>query len=225
LLHEFTLIRSKRKTIAIHIYDGTVEVRAPMRVPKYEIDKFVASKEKWINKNLNRSRQQTSNKENFNLDYGDIVYILGEPRIITARESKLPGLDEGRFYIPTGKTPEQIKKFCVKTYRVIAEQYLASRVNIFADQLSVKPGNIKINGAKTRWGSCSVNKNINFSWRLIMADEDTIDYVVVHELAHLIEMNHSKKFWSIVESIIPNYKSCRQQLKKLQLRLNNENWD
>ncbi|MDR2568929.1 MAG: M48 family metallopeptidase, partial [Oscillospiraceae bacterium] len=75
------------------------------------------------------------------------------------------------------------------------------------------------------WGSCSAKKSLNFSWRLIMADEDVIDYVVVHELAHLIEMNHSVRFWAVVERVLPDYRERQKWLRELQRKLNVEDWD
>ena len=95
----------------------------------------------------------------------------------------------------------------------------------FAKRMDVTPTAIKINGAKTRWGSCSAKKSLNFSWRLIMADDDVIDYVVVHELAHIAEMNHSARFWALVEGALPDYQSRKAKLKALQQRLSIEDWE
>ncbi|MCL2342290.1 MAG: M48 family metallopeptidase, partial [Firmicutes bacterium] len=95
----------------------------------------------------------------------------------------------------------------------------------FAEQMGLKPRAVKINSAKTRWGSCSALKNLNFSWRLAMADDGVIDYVVVHELAHLREMNHSARFWAIVAGVLPDYRERQKRLKALQKRLGNEDWE
>jgi hypothetical protein len=91
--------------------------------------------------------------------------------------------------------------------------------------MSVTPIAVKINSAKTRWGSCSNKKSLNFSWRLIMADDDVIDYVVVHELAHLREMNHSPRFWAVVEAVLPDYRERKLKLRALQAKLNREDWE
>ena len=91
--------------------------------------------------------------------------------------------------------------------------------------MGLEPKAVKINGARTRWGSCSRAGNLNFSWYLVMAEEATIRYVVVHELAHLIEMNHSPNFWRIVEQVLPNYKSEREKLKLLQKKLSVQCWE
>ena len=226
----YTLTRSKRKTVAIHICDGFVEVRAPLGMPQRTIDEFIALKENWIKKHLTRSSQQLVNRDNFSLNYGDVVYILSTPYIITGsntkrKKSDLPAFGpNNEFYIPSGLNHDKIKKACIDTYRKTASLLLIPQTLKLADKLQVTPGEIKVTGAKSRWGSCSANKNISYSWRLLMADEDAVDYVIFHELAHIIEMNHSKKFWEIIERYVPDYKECKKRLKALQNKLSNENW-
>ena len=99
----------------------------------------------------------------------------------------------------------------IKAHKVMASEYLAERSEYFAKLMSVRYKQLKINSANTRWGSCNSKGEINFTYRLILAPKDLVDYVVVHELAHLKEMNHSKKFWSIVSHVMPDYKQ-RQKL-------------
>lgn len=220
----YTLIRSKRKTIAIYIKDAAIEVRAPLGLPKREIDTFVAKKEKWIRSNLQKSQEWLDGRENFQLDYGDTIPLRGRECKITARDGRYAGFADGCFYMPPSLTPVQIKETCVQIYRRLAKVHLDARVSFFASTLGTAAKTIKINGATTRWGSCSAKKNINFSWRLIMADDRAIDYVVVHELAHLTEHNHSPKFWAIVAAVLPDYKEREEELKKLHKKLAQEDW-
>ena len=84
---------------------------------------------------------------------------------------------------------------------------------------------VKINSAKGRWGSCSGKNSLNFSWRTVLASDDAIDYVVVHELAHTIEHNHSSRFWNIVEKTLPDYRRRESEFKALSDRLARENWE
>jgi len=102
--------------------------------------------------------------------------------------------------------------------------HIANRVAAYAAQMNVTPAVIKIKNAMKRWGSCSSKKSLNFSWRLIMADDSIIDYVVVHELAHLLEMNHSARFWAVVDGVLPDYPARKLKLKELQKKLANEDW-
>jgi predicted metal-dependent hydrolase len=108
---------------------------------------------------------------------------------------------------------------------LLAKQDIPEKVQKYAAQVGVEPVGIKINGAKSRWGSCSAKKSLNFSWRLMMADDEVIDYVVVHELAHIKEMNHSPAFWAIVSSVLPDYKQRQTKLKALHKKLSEEDWD
>ncbi|MCL2816165.1 MAG: M48 family metallopeptidase [Oscillospiraceae bacterium] len=100
-----------------------------------------------------------------------------------------------------------------------------NKVGKYAGFMNVKPAAVKITSAKTRWGSCSGRDNLNFSWRLVMADENVIDYVVVHELSHIKEHNHSPHFWKIVENVLPDYKERQNKLKQFQKQLIVQDWD
>lgn len=95
-----------------------------------------------------------------------------------------------------------------------AKKYIPERVEYFAKKFDKKYNKIKITSAKTRWGSCTSQKNLNFSYRLIQADSKAIDYVIVHELAHLKYMNHSKQFWNHVEEMMSDYKQWDKWLKR-----------
>ena len=221
----YTLIRSNRKTIALYIRDGAVEVRGPLKAPKSDIDKFIASKEKWITDKLAVSNERRERRENFSLTYGDGILYRGKEYPIAAKPGDRVGFDDEHFYMPPDLDSEQIKHACVRIYRMLAKRDLTNKVLNFAKQMSVTPIAVKINGAKTRWGSCSGKKSLNFSWRLIMAEDAVVDYVVVHELAHITEMNHSARFWAIVENVLPDYKERQKRLKELQKKLSTEDWE
>lgn len=222
----YTIIRSKRKTVVIYITkDATVEVRAPLRLSGTDIDKFVRAKEKWLTEHLAFQSERIAQKSAFTLDYGNIVTVMGKPYTITVREGNMVGYADENFYMPPGLDSEQIKYACVRIYKMVAKNELTRRVVDYAKRMDVVPANVKINSATTRWGSCSSRNSINFSWRLIMAEDDVIEYVVVHELAHIKEYNHSSKFWAVVEGVLPNYKACQKKLKELQAKLAKEDWE
>lgn len=112
------------------------------------------------------------------------------------------------------KAKSDYEKRLEAPYRNAAKDYIPKRVAYFAEILDVTYGNITIRDQKTRWGSCSSSGNLNFNWRLILAPPKVLDYVVVHELCHRIEMNHSERFWAQVEKVIPEYKEYRKWLKE-----------
>jgi predicted metal-dependent hydrolase len=111
-------------------------------------------------------------------------------------------------------TESERLKFVEKANSVIPQ-----RVEYYSKIMQVIPAKVKISSAKSYWGSCSGKNVISFSWRIIMASDKTIDYVVVHELSHIKQHNHSKKFWAEVEKIIPKYKDCKKELRELQRKI------
>lgn len=222
----YTLTRSKRKTIAIHITrDAAVEVRAPLKATKAEIDRFVASKRGWIDKHLSAREQSMQSRTAFKLNYGDTVPMQGKEYSVTAKDGNRIGFDGERFYLPPGLPPEEIKRAVIQVYRMVAKNLLTNKVIGYARQMELTPAAVKVNGARTRWGSCSGKNSINFSWRLVMAADDVIDCVVVHELAHMKEHNHSDRFWAVVAGVLPDYKERHARLKDLQKRLASEDWE
>ncbi len=102
----------------------------------------------------------------------------------------------------------------IKELKTLAKEILPVKTAYYAEKMGLKYGRITITSAKTRFGSCSSKGNISFSHRLMLYPEEAIDYVVVHELAHLVEMNHSKRFYSVVESVLPDYKNRARLLKR-----------
>ncbi len=121
-------------------------------------------------------------------------------------------------------TPEEIKRLSVmdKRFRSAAKEYFPKRVAYYHQQTGGNYTKITIRDQKTRWGSCSSSGTLSFNYRLMYAPPRVLDYVVVHELCHLTHMNHSKDFWNMVASIMPDYKSYRQWLKDHGRELNIE---
>ncbi|MCL2285915.1 MAG: M48 family metallopeptidase [Firmicutes bacterium] len=222
---DYILKRCRRKTLAIYVRNGQVEVRAPMGLPKAEIDKFVAVKQNWITEKLATEQERFERKKAFSLNYGSEILVRGVPYPIVPITHARPELDGKCVYIPANLDPAQIKNACITAYRHIAQSLLTARTAEYAKLMSVEPASVSISSAKGRWGSCCACKKITFSWRLIMGSDDVIDYVVVHELAHILQMNHSKEYWAIVESVLPDYKQRRARLAELQRRIAAEDWD
>jgi predicted metal-dependent hydrolase len=208
----------------IYIRDGVVDVRVPLRMPDKVIEQFVASREGWINKKLEESRQKEERREAFVLDYSSMVLFRGKEYPLVPKAGNKVSFDGGAFYIPPGLTEDELRGACVQLYRALAKRHMTARVIELAALMGQSPASVKITDAKTRWGSCSSLKTVNFSWRLVLAGDELIDYVVVHELAHLVELNHSARFWKIVGDAMPDYKAREARLKELQKRLSNEGW-
>jgi predicted metal-dependent hydrolase len=131
---------------------------------------------------------------------------------------------DNAFFVPSNLNPPEIKDACIQIYRLLAGKIIKEKTRAFAQLMSADYVSVRITGAQKQWGSCSARKRLSISWRLMMAEDDLIDYVVVHELAHIFEMNHSRRFWAIVEGVLPDYESRRKLLKDLQQRLSEEEW-
>lgn len=224
LLPNYTILYCKRKTAALYVNkDASLEVRAPIGFSKKTIEKFVQEKIDWIEKHQQKQKQRNANKSAFELQYDDSILFYGKKRIIVPDEKMICFSDE-KVYIPANLNSVGIQKGIINCYRQVAVEIIRKKVSYFANQMDVSPSGIKISNAKSRWGSCNGHGVLRFSWRLMMASEETINYVVVHELAHLIEFNHSKRFWDVVKRYIPNYVTCKKELRIIQLKLENENW-
>lgn len=222
----YTIKYSKRKTLGLYITkNAEIEVRVPNGTPKKVIEDFVNHHQHWINNHHGAVARQVEERENFELQFGTNLLFLGCKFPLVPVEKSAFGFDGQRFYADAQMSAEELKTSLVGIYRTLAKKVLSMMVEDLGKHMGLKPKAVKINGARTRWGSCSSAGNLNFSWYLVMAEETTIRYVVVHELAHLVEMNHSPNFWGMVEKVLPNYKEEREKLKKLQKKLSVQSWE
>ena len=121
--------------------------------------------------------------------------------------------------LPLEKRQEVIRKKLEQWYIIKAKEIIHERLELFIAKIGVKITTVRFKNQKTRWGSCSQKGNLNFNWKLVMAPTYIVDYVVVHELCHLIQMNHSKEFWQQVGRQIPDYKERRKWLKENGIKL------
>jgi predicted metal-dependent hydrolase len=209
----YQLIRSKkrRKTISLHIKeDGSIFIYAPYRTPQWEIEKFINEKGSWISEKLSEKERSIKKAEK------GFLY-LGESFPLEIEDNKSKGyplrLSFGKFVLNKDHI-EKAKDLFVQWYKREAKEKITERVDYYSKRLLLFPKGIKITSAKYRWGSCSRDNRLSFSWRIITAPLSVIDYVLIHELVHIKEKNHSKSFWSYVESIIPDYKKHRLWLKE-----------
>ncbi len=206
-VHIDQLIRSNRRTISLEInLDGSLTVRAPMRAPVEEIYALVNSKKTWIVKKqklVSEKVRETPPKQYVN---GEQFLFLGVnyPLEIIDKQSGVLVLN-GKFRLAAG-FQENGRQVFEKWYRSQAAKVIKPRIAALAEIHEFKFSIIRINGAKTRWGSCGPKGSLNFPWRLVMAPVDVIDYVIVHELVHLRVRNHSSQYWQAVKKIMPDYK-------------------
>jgi predicted metal-dependent hydrolase len=196
---------------------------APWLTPKRSMDRFVLQNLKWIEKQVDKVEQQRKLRPEFKYRSGDTFYYFGEPvtLVVEPSDRKRPDIKirEDQLVITLhrdiGKTYAiaAIKKTIENFYRKKAEEVIHDRLQHFNEHYGFRYNRVTLRNQKSRWGSCSAKKNLNFNWRLIMAPIEVIDYVVVHELCHLKEMNHSARYWALVKKTLPNHKLARKWLK------------
>lgn len=210
---EYTLIRSRRKTISIAItQDAAVVVRAPLRAPLPVIEGFVRRKREWIleKRALAQTRREAHKPREF--ISGEELPYLGGSLMLAFTGGMRAELLGGTLELPRSKAGEA-GRLIAKWYAERAIEFIGARVQVYAARTGIRPSSVSVTGARRRWGSCSAQGRLNFAWRLIMAPPDVIDYVVVHELAHIEHHNHSRAFWARVGEIMPDYAVKRKWLK------------
>lgn len=219
----YEIKRSKRKTMGIYILpDGKVQVRCPYFVTGATVQKFVEQKAGWIEAHRRVRMERARKAAAFVIEEGSRLLLLGkEYPVHVGGRTEFNG---GAFWI-TGRTQIDRKQELIFLYRQIALAILTEKAEHYGAVMGQKPVAVKITGAKTRWGSCSARGTINFSWRLILAEDAAVNSVVIHELAHLKELNHSARFWDLVLAYCPDYQEQKKNLSQLQARLAQENWE
>jgi predicted metal-dependent hydrolase len=208
-----TLVRSKRRTIALIIErDGRLTVRAPKRAALTDIEAFIKEKSVWIMRTREKIRlaPQPSRREYRD---GDQFLFLGHAHSLRLVKPQRPALkfDDG-FTLGT-TSQKRGEQLFTRWYKARALEVISERVRVLSAAHGLHPKRVKITSARTRWGSCSPDGTLNFTWRLVMAPLEVIDYVVVHELVHLKVKNHSSRFWKGVGQIMPEYQTHRKWLR------------
>ncbi|MEI6509672.1 MAG: SprT family zinc-dependent metalloprotease [bacterium] len=208
---------SKRRTLALVITrDARLLVRAPMRASRASIDAFLRAKAQWVLAGLVQAeeRNRRAQAQAPAISEGSMFFFLGKP--VPLAWSPGPGLplrlDGGRFLLRQERAGEG-QALLQQWYLNQAKAFFPVRVQLYAAQMGIDPGGIALSKARTRWGSCS-RRGVRFSWRLIQAPLEIIDYVVVHELAHRQVANHSSRFWALVASFLPDWRARRRWLKE-----------
>lgn len=217
---EYTVTYAKRRTLAVYVRpDGRVEVRAPRGLSQRRIREFVEAKSGWIAAKQGEALARLRQRESFRLEAGTALSILGkEYTLALAGPGEKPGIAGERLLL-SGQTEEECRRSLEEACRRAAREYLPGRVEELARGWGFSPAGVSVTGARTRWGSCSGKNRLNFSFRLCYAPLEAVDYVILHELAHTREHNHSPRFWRLVEERMPGYRRAEEQLRALQREL------
>jgi hypothetical protein len=232
-----TLRRSARASrISLKIDSSRPELilTAPKWALGIEIQYFLSQHSKWIERHWNKVEVKSKKRPRFNYDHGDTFYYFGEAvsliiqpsqfkrtRVKVRAEQMIVSVAREYLNVKDKKEIRNLVKNAIEAfYKEKAMEVIYDRLDHFNQYYGFVFRRVTFRNQKTRWGSCSAAKNLNFNWRLIMAPIEVIDYVVVHELCHLKQMNHSPKFWDLVAQMIPNYKSAQRWLSDNSVYLN-----
>lgn len=214
MMFEYKIIKSDRKTLSIIIErDRSVIVRSPLSIDECFIHELVYKKRVLIEKKINSTQKFEHKRLEKEFTSGESFYLLGDLYQLETTDSGNTDICLSDKITINSKDSEIIEKQLRIWYKQKAEELITPRIIHFADYMGVKRKKVNITNAEYSWGSCTPAGSLNFNWRLVKAPINVIDYVVVHELAHLIEPNHSAAFWKIVSVQLPNYESAKEWLK------------
>jgi len=214
----YSLKQSQRtRSIRLEIRSETgLTVVVPGKYTRQQVDDILRQKARWILKHLNRGKPVQMPLFTPEPGQGDKLYFMGKPiemSISTVKSAASSAVLEGqKLLVSKGARDGAIPRILERWYRQQAAMVFRQKAGSFQQAMGLHYNTIFIRGQRTRWGSCSPAGNLTLNWKLLTAPEEIIDYVVIHELTHLRHMNHSKKFWDMVEQYCPNWRKYRKWL-------------
>jgi predicted metal-dependent hydrolase len=214
----YRLRRSSRRTLALYVDRVGIRAAAPRWVAITEIERFMREKERWIFTKLAESA--TAQTPSFQCGDGSELRIFGEPRRVELHGAASEIAAEGhRLLVPLHfSAPEVLRGRVLDWIKADALERFSAWARELAPLIGVAVPGVRLSNAATRWGSCSIRRDgagsIRLNWRLALLPPELARYVVAHELAHLREMNHSRRFWSWVGKAYPDYLAAERELRR-----------
>ncbi|MEM7731860.1 MAG: SprT family zinc-dependent metalloprotease [Pseudomonadota bacterium] len=198
--------RARRISLRVSSLDGRVTLTLPRGVPDAEALSFARQKEAWLRKHLDRR------VEDVDVGFGAVLPVEGILRDVVPGHGRAVRLFDDCLEVPGA--PDRVGKRVAAWLKQMARDRLVGASDRYASQIGRKYNRISLRDTRSRWGSCSHEGRLMYSWRLILAPAETLDYVAAHEVAHLQEMNHSPAFWAVVERLCPEYDCHRRWLRE-----------
>ena len=217
------IFSKKRKSISIQVHEKIIIVRSTLWASKKDLKSFILKHQNWINKKI--LEQKSKIKIQYNFINNETFFLMGKAFNLKLDKSLNNSPYILNNFIIASNNKATTKKFgTVKEqleylFKEIAYNHLYERTQYYSKLIFVYPKLISIKNYKSRWGSCSSKGEIYYNWKIIMAPDKIIDYLIVHELCHMIHFNHSKQFWSKVQEYITDYKDRRLWLKNNSYKL------
>ena len=216
---EYILIQSVRRDVKLQaLPHGETRVYAPKTMRLREIDALVKQNmDELLRMHEKLDAKAAEMEQRHPMTEGSEVLVEGERlrlRLSRGPEVMSLGAGELRLRLAEPEDPEQVRGALRRQLVQLALQRYRERLEFYAPRVGVTYGRVTIREQRSRWGSCSSRNNLNFNWKLIMAPPGVLDYVVIHELCHLHEFNHSPRFWALVEAQMPEYEAWKKWLKE-----------
>lgn len=213
---EYTVVKRKTKKITLKVdIDGRLRLTVPKRMSEEQVREFLKKNMSVIEKMIHAVDER---KKSF-LSKNSILYLGKEMSVNLDTSAIVPISFNGEYFILNPRYAEHINILAHRWLKRRAEEYLPKRLSELSAKMGVKYAKVQVRDVKSRWGSCSSKGTISLNWRLIMAPQDVIDYVLIHELSHVPYPNHGKGFWIFVEKHCPRYREYRNWLKENGIRL------
>ena len=209
---------NRRKSADIRVEEGAVSIVVPSDTPLEKIDQLLVNKRRWIKEKI-ALHQQAAPASNREFVSGEAFPYLGRNyrlKIETGAFSPVKLL-HGRLLVTLPQStqrPLMVRNALVRWYKRQAEQKIKEKVTRYAPVVGVSPMGVGIRTFKSRWGSCTAKGKLEFNWQIMMAPNRMVDYVVMHELCHLIRHDHSPEFWAELGRVMPDYQQCREWLRE-----------
>ncbi len=212
---EYSIKYSNRKTLSIIVErDRTVVVRAPLNTSKDLIEKEINKRKFLLFQKINHPQKYNLPREQKEFVSGESLLFLGKYYKLEIVPEEIKGVELDSKFVISKSNQKNAEQLFRAWYFKQAEEKLIPKVKQHANNLGVHCNKIKVLDLKVRWGSCTPKDNINFNWRLIKAPVYVIDYIIVHELTHLLESNHTPDFWNIVSVQLPHFEKAKEWLKE-----------
>jgi hypothetical protein len=212
---DYSIVYTKRKTISIIVErDRRVIVRAPINTKKEVIEKEIIKRKRLIQDKINHNQKYPIDKQPKEFVSGESILYLGKNyKLFVVDENIEDVVFDSKFFI-SKSNQHKANKIFREWYIKSANEIIVPKAEEIAKKIGVKYNSLNILDLKYRWGSCTPKDNIHFNWRLIKAPMTVIEYIIVHELTHLLESNHTPEFWNRVAAQLPNYTKARNWLKE-----------
>jgi predicted metal-dependent hydrolase len=215
-----SIVRSYRRSLCLTIKkDGRFIVHAPMKLSINKINEYIKEKENWI---ITKQRE-IENKLSINKSvilYNEFLFLGKKYKLTKIKGIKKVELTDKEILVPEKLDADDVLLFIKRFYINNSKKILCDRLEYFANLMQIDYADLAIFNSKTKWGSCDSNRKIKLNFKLIMLPHKAIDFVLIHELAHVLEFNHSKHFYKIISSVMPGYKLQQKILKEYDYVLN-----